>query len=322
MAITRRKLVLGLGATAAVGAAGVGAVAWKKFRPLKLSARSDAPDAVVRDFRVRSSDTTLPELVVVKDPDPAAATEKAMAELGGLKRFVGKGEVVVIKPNIGWVRTVAQAGNTHPAVVLALVRLALEAGAKRVIVIDGSCDEATRCYEKSGIAKAASDAGAEVLLPKPELYRDTLMRSRQIDTWPMLEPILTADRVINVPIAKHHGMAKFTGAMKNWFGLMGGERGRLHWDLQLMVAELARFIRPTLNVIDASRVLVRNGPRGGNLDDVEEKNTIVASVDPVAADAYACTLIGKRPEELDAIRIAHELGVGSPDWKSLRHRLI
>ncbi|HQP33606.1 MAG TPA: DUF362 domain-containing protein [Polyangiaceae bacterium] len=325
--ITRRQVFVGLGATGAVGAAAFGGLLWK-FRPSRLQFGSPAPNpsaaanAIVRDYRVPDSDPAALQLAIARDPDPAAATEKAIAAMGSLARFVAKGDVVAIKPNIGWVRTPIQAGNTNPAVVATLVRLARAAGAKRVIVIDGSCDDATRSYEKSGIASAASDAGAEVLLPKPELYRDTPMRSSLIDSWPMLEPILSANKIINVPIAKHHSGAGFTGALKNWFGLVGGERGRLHWNLQLTIAELAHFVRPTLNVIDASRVLLRNGPKGGNLDDVEERNTVLASIDPVAADAYACTLLGKRAGDFEAIRMAASLGVGTADWASLRHRVL
>lgn len=183
--ITRRQVFVGLGATGAVGAAAFGGLLWK-FRPSRLQFGSPAPNpsaaanAIVRDYRVPDSDPAALQLAIARDPDPAAATEKAIAAMGSLARFVAKGDVVAIKPNIGWVRTPIQAGNTNPAVVATLVRLARAAGAKRVIVIDGSCDDATRSYEKSGIASAASDAGAEVLLPKPELYRDTPMRSSLI----------------------------------------------------------------------------------------------------------------------------------------------
>jgi uncharacterized protein (DUF362 family) len=298
---------------------GLGAtVAWKKYRPLPK--RVNGPVEVTRDLRV-PADGTAPEFFVATgETDPTALTEKALAALGSLSRFIRPGEVVLIKPNIGWARTPAQAANTNPNVVAAIVRAALKAGAKRVIVADSSCDSPAGAYEKSGIANMASDAGAEVVLPSPSLFRDTPVKGRQIDTWPVFSPVLDADRVINVPIAKHHRLGTITCALKNWFGIVAGDRHRLHADIDVSIADLNRFLRPTLTVVDATRVLVRNGPRGGNLDDTEEKNTVIASVDPVAADAYACTLLGAKPESVLHLVTAQAEGLGVVDWKKLRTR--
>jgi uncharacterized protein (DUF362 family) len=314
---SRRTVLIGLGALAATGAAG-GAFAWKKFRPLPK--RTNGLVEVTRDLRA-PADPAAPEFAVASgEIDPAALTEKALAALGSLSRFIRPGEVVLVKPNIGWVRTPAQAANTNPDVVAAVVRAALKAGAKRVIVADSSCDSPEGAYEKSGIAKKASDAGAEVVLPSPALFREVDVKGRQIGLWPLFSPVLDADRVINVPIAKQHRLGTITCALKNWFGIVGGDRHRLHGDIHVSIADLNRFLRPTLTVVDATRVLVRNGPRGGNLDDVEEKNTVIASVDPVAADAYACTLLGAKAADVLHLMTAQSEGLGTADWTKLRTR--
>lgn len=281
--------------------------------------RAAAGDAVVHDYRLPADDR-LPQMVIAaSEQDPAALTEKALAAIGGIQRFVRKGDVVAIKPNIGWDRTIAHAANTHPEVVAFLVRAALQAGAKRVIVIDRACDDGQRSLDRSGIGARASNAGAEVIVPTEAHEAEYQVRGAVIDTWSMLRPVLEADRVINVPIAKHHGSAKFTGALKNWIGICGGERFRLHGHLNECIVDLAHFVRPTLTVIDATRVLLRNGPKGGNLDDVKHTHTVVACTDPVAADAFACTLIGKRPDEITYLAQAEARRLGTVQWSSLRH---
>jgi uncharacterized protein (DUF362 family) len=315
MGITRRQVLVGLGAAALGG----GAFGWYRFRPTLL--RRDASGALVRDLRA-PADVARPEMAVAtgaaSEADPPALTEKAIAAMGGLSRFVQRGEVVLIKPNIGWARGPLTAANTNAEVVAALVRGALRAGAKRVIVADGSCDAADRAYEMSGIAAKASDAGAEVLLPGPDRWKDVALHGRRMESWPILAAALSADRVINVPVAKHHMLARYTGALKNWFGILGADRHQLHGNLSAAIADANRFLRPTLTVIDATRVLLRNGPKGGNLADTAQKNTVIVAVDPVAADARALELFGIAPADVAHLVTAEAEGLGTTDWKKLR----
>lgn len=316
MIITRRRILLGAGAAAIGG----GALGFHYFRPVLL--RRDASGAVVRDLRL-PADPSLPEMAIAaSETDPAALTEKAIAAMGPFSRFVRKGEVVLIKPNIGWVRAPITAANTNPEVVAALVRAALGAGAKRVIVADGSCDDAEKSYERSGIAARASDAGAEVILPGPERFRELTLHGRRIERWPILSAALDVDRVINVPVAKHHALSRITGALKNWFGILGGNRHQLHGNLSAAIADANRFLRPTLTVIDATRVLLRNGPKGGNIADTAVKSTVIASLDPVAADAFAATLLGVAPADVSHLVTAEAEGLGTIDWTRLRSRRV
>jgi uncharacterized protein (DUF362 family) len=273
-----------------------------------------------RDYRL-AADAAWPELVVAKnDKDPAALVRKAVDALGTMKRFIARQDIVVIKPNIGWDRTPIHAANTNPIVVGELVRLVLDAGARKVIVTDASCNEPNRCFQRSGIWKAAYDAGAEVLLPAEHRFRGMRLKGEVLDEWPVYKPLIEADKVINVPVAKHHNLAKFTAAMKNWYGLLGGRRNRLHQNIDLSVADLATFMQPSLTVVDAVRVLMRNGPQGGNAADAKDLHTIIATTDQVAADACSCELIGRTAGDIPYIRMAHDRGLGTMNWQSLRVR--
>jgi uncharacterized protein (DUF362 family) len=143
-----------------------------------------------------------------------------------------------------------------------------------------------------------------------------------LTVWPVFTPILEADKVINLPIVKHHNLARATMGMKNWYGILGGRRNQLHQNIDVGIADLATFMRPTLTILDAYRVLMTNGPQGGNLDDVKLCKTIAAGVDPVAIDAYGATLLGLRAEQIPYILIAHERGLGSKDYSELQVRYV
>jgi uncharacterized protein (DUF362 family) len=226
--------------------------------------------------------------------------------------------VVVIKPNIGWDRMPIHAANTNPDVVGAVVRLAFEAGAKKVVVADGSCNDPNRCFQRSGIWRAAYELGADVVLPQEHRFRSMRLKGDVLDEWPIFTTLVDADKVINVPIAKHHNLAKYTAAMKNWYGVLGGRRNRLHQNIDTSIADLATFMRPTLVVVDAWRVLMRNGPQGGNIDDAKDMHTVFATVDQVAADSFGCTLIGQKAENLPYLAMGEKRGLGTTHWESLR----
>ncbi|MBI5516286.1 MAG: DUF362 domain-containing protein [Deltaproteobacteria bacterium] len=253
-------------------------------------------------------------------PDVGAMVREALGALGGIARFVSRGDVVVLKPNIGWDRTPMQAANTNPEVVAQVATLCLQAGARRVVVTDASCNDPGRCFQRSGIWARAHRVGAEVILPAEHRFRTMRLRGEVLDEWPVYRTLIEADKVINLPVAKHHNLAKYTAAMKNWYGTLGGRRNRLHQNIDVSIADLATFMRPTLTVVDALRVLLRNGPQGGNVDDTRRMNTILATVDQVAADAYGCTLIDQRPENLAYLRMGEARGLGTTRWQSLRPR--
>jgi uncharacterized protein (DUF362 family) len=311
---------LGSAAGVLAGSAVLGKLAWDKGG-FGVSAESGARQ--VRDYRISDTRPAWAELAIARTgpeetPSADALVKKALAAMGGMSRFISRGDVVVVKPNIGWDRMPIHAANTNPDVVGAVIREAFDAGAKKVIVADGSCNDPNRCFQRSGIWRKAYSLGAEVVLPAEHRYRTTRIKGELLDEWPIFTTLVDADKVINVPVAKHHNLAKFTAAMKNWYGVLGGRRNRLHQSIDMSIADLATFMRPSLVVIDAMRVLVRNGPQGGNIDDTKVMNTIVASVDQVAADAFACTLIGQHRDHLPYLKMAHDRAIGTMFWENLR----
>jgi uncharacterized protein (DUF362 family) len=297
----------------AAGTAGVAVwLSEHSFRPVPARA-----EQARRDHRT-SDNPQWPHLTVVQGGEPRALVQRALQDLGGMKRFVGHQDVVVIKPNIAWDRTPEQAANTNPDVVAEVVRQCWQAGAKRVIVTDVSCNEPRRCFQRSGIQAAARAEGAEVILPDPELYREVDMGGVVLKTWPVFIPFLEADKVINLPIAKHHGLVGVTLGMKNWYGILGGERNRLHQQIHQSLVDLANFMLPTVTLMDCYRILLRNGPTGGNLEDVATKKTMVAGTDPVAIDAYvAKAWWNLDPEHLPYLTMAAARGLGTVDYDKL-----
>jgi len=265
----------------------------------------------------------LPEMVVVQGDDPARIARRAVEELGGIRRFVSRGDVVVVKPNVAWDRTPEQAANTNPAVVAEVCRLCLEAGARRVVVTDVSINDARSCFARSGIAAAARTAGAEVVLPEERLFREVDLRGRTLNSWPVLEPFLSADKTINIPIAKHHSLTGASLGMKNWYGILGGPRQRLHQSIHESLVDLADFMRPTLTIVDAFRVLLRNGPGGGNLADVAFRKTLIAGTDPVALDAYAAKAYFDLDwHTLQYLKLASERQLGTLDFETVRTHFV
>ncbi|MCK4304510.1 MAG: DUF362 domain-containing protein [Candidatus Eisenbacteria sp.] len=258
----------------------------------------------------------IPRCVLAKNADPSELTRRAIAALGGMERFVSKGTCVVIKPNIGWDRTPQQGATTHPEVVATLVALSLRAGAKKVHVMDHTCNDARRCYRRSGIEKAAKAAGAKMVHLRPGRGVPMKVGAELLGNWPVFREVVEADVLINVPIAKHHSLSRATLGMKNWFGAVDGRRDQLHQDVALASVEMAAFFKPHLTVLDGTRVLLRNGPQGGNLDDLSRPHMLMAGTDPVAIDAFGGSLLGLTPEDLPHIGMAEERGLGSRKWNT------
>ena len=317
--LSRREALIRLLRVAGVGAGAAGLGVW-------LSRQSSRPEVAIASNAKRghtvAADPALPEMAIIQGEDPAQLARTALAELGGMNRFVSRGDIVLVKPNIGWDRTPEQAANTNPDVVAEIVRQCLNSGAKRVIVTDVSCNEAHRCFQRSGIAAAAQNAGAEVILPDPSRFKEVDLQGEVLTRWQVFEPYLNVDKVINVPIAKHHALTGTTLGMKNWYGILGGSRNQLHQHIHESLVDLADFMRPTLTVIDCYRILLRNGPTGGNLEDVLLKKTLVASTDPVAIDAYvAKSCWNLEADALPYLAMAAKRGLGKLDFETLRTSL-
>ena len=268
-----------------------------------------------RDWR--ASPEAAGTLALAGGSGPAANLDRALRALGGIEAFVAPGHRVVIKPNCAWDRTPEQAANTNPELVAELVRRCLAAGAASVVVADSTCHDPDRAFERSGIADASRQAGARIAHQSRGGTTSLDLGGTQLGSWQVLQSIAEADRVINVPVVKHHSLARGTLGMKNWFGALVGQRSRLHQRLAQVSAELADAFRPTLTVVDATRILVGGGPTGGSLSLVRELDQIAVSTDPVAADAWGGSLLELEAGDLPHLDIARRLNLGTTDWRSI-----
>ena len=270
-----------------------------------------------------AAESASPVLAVAKGKDYAALVAKVLEPLGGIAAFVKKGEKVVVKPNIGFDRKPELGATTNPEVVKAICKLALDAGAAQVLVFDAPTGDERRCYAGSGI-KAAVESLGDSRLSCP--YMDArrwipidIKKGKSLKKFDFYKDAIEADTYINVPIAKTHGSAKLTLGLKNIMGVLGGKRAVLHWSLGQRIADCNTVIRPKLNIIDATRVMFRNGPSGGALEDLKVMDTLIASADIVAADAYATrNLFGMAPADVDATKFAAELGLGQIDLAKVK----
>jgi uncharacterized protein (DUF362 family) len=274
-----------------------------------------------KSFEVEA-DENLPGLTLARNENHPAALNTALDAIGGIKRFIKPGERVAIKPNIGWDRAPQQAANTNPELVGEMVRLCLSAGAAEVIVTDLSCNDPRRCFLRSGIRQAAEKAGARVILPAEDDFVNTDLKGKLLTVWPALRYFVETDRLINMPIVKHHSLSSCTIGMKNLYGILGGRRNQLHQQIDQAIVDLAAFFRPTLTVVDASRVLLRGGPQGGSLDDVAAENSVLCSIDQVAADARASQFLGLEPDKVSHIVLAEKQGLGTADYLSIGYKEI
>ena len=257
------------------------------------------------------------DLAVAHGVSPSKITRAAIDAMGGMKKFVSKGDIVVVKPNIAFDRLPEHAATTNPEVVAVVVQMCFEAGAKKVKVFDRTVNDARRCYVQSGIADAAKAAGADVSYIDERKFKEMDIKGEALKSWPLYTEVFEADKVINIPIAKHHGLAKLTMSMKNWMGVMGGSRRTIHQRLDESLVDLSMAIKPTLTILDAVRILTANGPQGGNLDDVKKMDTVIVGVDQVAVDSFGATLFGMKGSDLEYVKIADKMGLGKMDISKL-----
>ena len=305
--LTRRQFLKLSGATAAgVALLGAGCAA----QPTQNAGRRQPP--------APTGDQAY--LAIARGGDPAAITKTAIAALGGIERFVRSGDDVIVKPNICVDYHPAEyAATTNPTVVATLVTLCLGAGARRVRVMDtpfGGTPESA--YAVSGIEEAVRAAGGEMEVMSPVKFAEfDIPAGKDITAWDVYRDVIEANVLINVPIAKHHSLARLSLGAKNLLGVIT-KPNQIHRNLGQRVADLASLVRPTLTVVDAVRILVTHGPTGGSLNDVQQTDTVIASHDLVAADAWAATLFGLTGPDIGYVKATAEIGLGTMDLGSVK----
>jgi uncharacterized protein (DUF362 family) len=279
------------------------------------------PPVVSLPPRVPPSITTPPQqpyMAVARGPNPEKITRAAIDAIGGMRRFVKPGNDVIVKPNICVAyRTPEYASTTNPEVVGAVVTMALKAGAKRVRVMDfgwgGTMEEA---YKKSGIRDAVEKAGGEMeIMAQMKYVKVDIPKGRDLTRCTVYRDVMETDVLINVATPKEHGISKLTIGMKNLMGVVQG-RNAFHSNIHQRVADLTSLVYPTLTILDAVRIQ-RNGPDSGSLSDVTRLDTVIATHDIVAADAYGATLFGKKGEDIGFIKAGYDMGLGEMDLKKI-----
>ncbi|MFC1780998.1 DUF362 domain-containing protein [Planctomycetota bacterium] len=319
--LERRKFLVRAG-KAGISIAAAGLITSQMYDRQGPKGGVDADSLVtLPDFSAPTADGQT--LSIVRGPDRKATVNKAIELLGGIGRFVEQGQTVVIKPNVAFATAPMLCATSHPELVAEVVRLCYKAGAKKVIVTDNPINDPASCFLLSGIGKAATQAGAEVILPKDTLFRHTTLTGAMlIQDWPMFfGPLIKADKLIGISPVKDHARAGASMSMKNWYGLLGGRRNIFHQNINGIIAELAMLIKPTLVILDGTEVMLTNGPTGGSTSDLNQANTMIASTNCVAADSFGCNLLGLSPADLPYLAKAENAGAGTTDYESLKPKI-
>jgi uncharacterized protein (DUF362 family) len=260
------------------------------------------------------------DMVAIKGGEAAEMFEKGIASLGGMKQFVKPNQTVVVKPNIGWDSAPERAANTNPLLIAAIVESCKRAGAKAVYVFDNTCAEGVRCYKMSGIEDAVKKAGGTMVSGRTEGYYQqvSLPNAKRLKTARVHELIIKSDVFINVPVLKNHGGSTLSVAMKNMMGVVWD---REYWhsnDLHQCIADFTTYRKPDLNVVDAYRVMKRNGPRGVSVADVATMKYQIIGKDIVAIDTAAAKVFGIDPKQVKHIALAEQLGSGTTNIDGLK----
>jgi uncharacterized protein (DUF362 family) len=265
------------------------------------------------------------DLVAVRGGEPEEMFDRAIEALGGMESYVKQGQSVLVKPNIGWDVIPERGANTNPGLVKRVVEHCFSAGAREVVVFDHTANNWRRSYQNSGIEAAVNAAGGTMRPGNDEsLFRDVkIPGGRQLKEGKIHHLVDQADVFINIPVLKHHGGAQLTVSIKNLMGIIWDRRYMHRNDLQQCIADLGTYRKPDLNIVDAYRVMMQNGPRGVSEDDIVLMKSLIISPDMVAADAAAARLFGATPAQIGHIRIGHEMGLGSMELENLSiHRIV
>ena len=297
--ITRRDFMWRGGATVVTAAAATGLAIWLHDDTGKRGLPHPEPATLKDYFADIDYPESAPRLSIVHDPTDRIdlMVQAAVDGLGGMQRFIRKGDRVLIKPNAGFERDPRVGATTNPEVLRHVIRLCNDAGAGEVLIADNPIEQPEACFARTGLRAVAQAEGARVLLPVDTHFRPLALRSRNPDptrqemlgTWPIFfKPLEQADKVIGIAPIKDHNLCGASMIMKNWYGLLGGRRNQFHQAIHSVVSDLGLMMSPTLVLADGIRVLMRNGPTGGSLADVRPGHTLVAAVDQVACDAWCC----------------------------------
>ena len=311
----RQFLVRSAKAGAAIAAAGAAGFwfhdAKGPDRPAEQHSDIRLPDFSIAGLGAKMS--------IVRGQDRVATLRLAIKSLGGIGTFIKKGDRVLLKVNAAFASPAMLSATTHPAIIAEMTTLCYGAGAASVVITDNPINDPASCFTLTGIAEAARSTGANVILPRPELFKSlTVPQAKLIRNLPVLyEPLVGITKLIGVTPVKDHHRSGASMVMKNWYGLLGGRRNIFHQDINTIIMELAMMVNPSLVILDGTTTMMTNGPTGGSLSDLKQTNTMIVGTDQVAADAFGATLLDRRFGDLPFIGMAEAAGLGTADYRSL-----
>lgn len=257
--------------------------------------------------------------------EPVAATRKALEAIGGISRFVKKGQQVVLKPNMSFARTPDFSASTHPLVVATVAQACIEAGAQQVLVLDHTLQRAELCLERTGIREACKNiSGVHVLaLQERKFFREIkIPQGKVLESVEVMKDVLDSPVLINIPVAKSHSATGVSLGMKGLMGLIW-DRESFHskYNINQAIADLGTVIKPQLTILDATRALASGGPGGPG--EVKKPNLIVAGIDPVAVDSYGVSIApwygqNFKGRQVEHLLLAHQRGLGKIDIEQLK----
>ena len=320
-AISRREFFLRAGAAGGL-IAGAVAGGYALWQPQHFVPGFEEQKGLQLPSYAVEASKTLPALAIARGTDHDKTIRAALGALGGMARFVKRGDIVVLKPNVAFDRPPALAATTHPEALRAVAKLVLEAGAAKVLVADNPINSPAGCFLKSGLRQVASDLNLDLLYPEANAFAPLQLSGEVLRNWTFFHaPFKKATKVIGVAPCKDHNLCHASMTMKNWYGLLGGRRNQFHQHIHSIVSDFALMMKPTLVLLDGINVLMKNGPTGGRLSDVKPMGAVVAGTDMVAVDSYGYThLLERDLAELTYIHKAHERGLGNKNWQELLYK--
>ncbi len=308
--ISRREFITKIVPPVALAAASAGSGIF--FHNRRLAPRGTTELKHIPDYSIK---TQAPALIIAHGTNTVLALKAAINAMGGINKFIMPGDKVLIKPNCAFDRPPHTGATTSPPIVEACVNLCRSAGAV-VRVFDNPINNPHGCFVKSGILAATEKAGGKIWLPEQSMVAPVFIGGQKLSGWQVFyEPLKWADKVIGIPTVKSHNLCGASLSMKNWYGFLGGARNSLHQIIDPAVADLGAFIKPTLIILDGSRLLMKNGPTGGSPADVKPGNVIAVGTDPVAIDSFGASLLNLRDTDIKYLQLARQANLGNTDWK-------
>lgn len=242
-------------------------------------------------------------------------TKRLLVQAGLDAMLPDTSSVIAVKPNLVTPAPAKFGGTTHPEVVAGIIEFLQERGYRNIVVAEGSWvgDKTAEAFDYCGYNSLAREYGVQLIDMQKQKGITVDCGGMDLD---ICRCVRDWDFLINVPVLKGHCQTNITCALKNMKGLIPNtEKRRFHtMGLHKPIAHLNAGIHQDFIVIDHICGDLSFEEGGSPV----VRNCVMAAVDPVLTDAYVCSLLGYRTDEVEYIGLAESLGIGSSDLSELR----